>query len=370
MNTKVIFSGKNIDKSPNKKVSANKPKPSGARKSKTKFEDIDLTSSIGDIYRKSRNRHSKTPSASVKRTTGKDSGASGNTANKYYKNSNRDTTVERDKNESKLIRLGTNNKSRNYTNAYTGQPKSQRSSRIAPPVARPIAPPSTQPAAPPVARPIAPPSTQPAAPPVVRPIAPPTAPPITNNMRTTRNRVNPPGNNNIGNQTYVKTDDISSKQQVVQKTKQVISKKPIRSSSSLGKPVISKKPIRPTSSLGKPVISKKPIRPASTLGKPSTHKNPIKPLSNKVCDVDNNDSRDSANVTHDSLGETSMNKYNTVRVKTDLNSFKKTTEYVDWDVYNSNAIQLEHFKRLSSIEDKYLTKLISQDIIINKIDSD
>ena len=346
MYTKVIFSGKNIDKSPNKKVSANKPKPSGARRSKTKFEDIDLTSSIGDIYRKSRNRHSKTPSASVKRTTGKDSGASGNTANKYYKNSNRDTTAERDKNESKLIRLGTNNKSRNYTNAYTGQPKSQRSSRNAPPVARPIAPPSTQPAAPPVARPIAP--------PVARPIAPPSTPPITNNTRTTRNRVNPPGNNNIGNQTYVKTDDISGKQQVVQKTKQVISKKPIRSSSSLGKPVISKKPIRPT----------------STLGKPSTHKNPIKPLSNKVCDVDNNDSRDSVNVTHDSLGETSMNKYNTVRVKTDLNSFKKTTEYVDWDVYNSNAIQLEHFKRLSSIEDKYLTKLISQDIIINKIDSD
>tara|TARA_B110000208_G_scaffold82811_1_gene105318 strand:- start:939 stop:1391 length:453 start_codon:yes stop_codon:yes gene_type:complete len=150
--------------------------------------------------------------------------------------------------------------------------------------------------------------------------------------------VNPPINNNIGNQTYVKTNDISGKQSVVQKSK----------------PVISKKPIRPTSFLGKPVISKKPI----------------KPLSIKVYDVDNNDSRDSVNVPNDSLGDPSMNKYTTVRVKTDLNSFKKTTEYVDWDVYNSNAVQLEHFKRLSSIEDKYLTKLISQGIIINKIDSD
>jgi len=355
METKVIFSGKSIDKPPNKRVSVNKPKPSGTRRSKTKFEDIDLTSSIGDIYRKSRNRHSKTPSASVKQTAGKDAGASGNTANKYYKNSNRDTTVERDKNESKLIRIGTSNQSNSYTRSYTSQ---QPSSRIAPrttrpstrPITRtatrPIAPPITRTTAPPIAqpvtRPVAPPIAQPIAPPIAqpatRPIAPPIAPPINNNMRTTINRVNPPINNNIGNQTYVKTNDISGKQSVVQKSK----------------PVISKKPIRPTSSLGKPVISKKPI----------------KPLSIKVCDMDNNNSGDSVNVPNDSIGETSMNKYNTVRVKTDLNSFKKTTEYVDWDVYNSNAVQLEHFKRLSSIEDKYLTKLISQGIIINKIDSD
>jgi hypothetical protein len=367
METKVIFSGKSIDKPPNKRVSVNKPKPSGTRRSKTKFEDIDLTSSIGDIYRKSRNRHSKTPSASVKQTAGKDAGASGNTANKYYKNSNRDTTVERDKNESKLIRIGTSNQSNSYTRSYTSQqpssriaPRSTRPSTrpitrtatrpatrpIAPPITRTTAPPITRTTAPPIAqpvtRPVAPPIAQPIAPPIAqpatRPVAPPIAPPINNNMRTTINRVNPPINNNIGNQTYVKTNDISGKQSVVQKSK----------------PVISKKPIRPTSSLGKPVISKKPI----------------KPLSIKVYDVDNNDSRDSVNVPNDSLGDPSMNKYTTVRVKTDLNSFKKTTEYVDWDVYNSNAVQLEHFKRLSSIEDKYLTKLISQGIIINKIDSD
>ena len=335
METKVIFSGKSIDKPPNKRVSVNKPKPPGTRRSKTKFEDIDLTSSIGDIYRKSRNRHSKTPSASVKQTAGKDAGASGNTANKYYKNSNRDTTVERDKNESKLIRIGTSNQSNSYTRSYTSQ---QPSSRIAPrttrPSTRPITRTATRPIAPPITRTTAPPIAQPA----TRPVAPPIAPPINNNMRTTINRVNPPINNNIGNQTYVKTNDISGKQSVVQKSK----------------PVISKKPIRPTSSLGKPVISKKPI----------------KPLSIKVYDVDNNDSRDSVNAPNDSLGDPSMNKYTTVRVKTDLNSFKKTTEYVDWDVYNSNAVQLEHFKRLSSIEDKYLTKLISQGIIINKIDSD
>jgi hypothetical protein len=343
METKVIFSGKSIDKPPNKRVSVNKPKPSGTRRSKTKFEDIDLTSSIGDIYRKSRNRHSKTPSASVKQTAGKDAGASGNTANKYYKNSNRDTTVERDKNESKLIRIGTSNQSNSYTRSYTSQ---QPSSRIAPrttrPSTRPITRTATRPIAPPITRTTAPPITRTTAPPiaqpVTRPVAPPIAPPINNNMRTTINRVNPPINNNIGNQTYVKTNDISGKQSVVQKSK----------------PVISKKPIRPTSSLGKPVISKKPI----------------KPLSIKVYDVDNNDSRDSVNAPNDSLGDPSMNKYTTVRVKTDLNSFKKTTEYVDWDVYNSNAVQLEHFKRLSSIEDTYLTKLISQGIIINKIDSD